>query len=284
MKFIPRHLDENERSVILNKNTEKPFSGRYNDFYESGTYICKQCGLPLFRSEDKFSSGCGWPSFDDEIPSAIERKPEKDGRTEITCSFCGAHLGHVFEGENFTTKNIRHCVNSISLDFIQAGNEMVLQRALFAGGCFWGVEHLFKDIEGVLETKVGYSGGTIENPSYDEVCSGGSGHTESVLIIYDSTKISYEKLIKIFFEIHDFTQLNRQGPDFGEQYRSVVFCFDRGQMETALKITGELKKAGYDVKTELKTAVNFFPAEEYHQNYYEKTGKKPYCHYRRKIF
>ncbi|HQH33995.1 MAG TPA: bifunctional methionine sulfoxide reductase B/A protein [Petrotogaceae bacterium] len=284
MKFIPNRLDENERSVILNKNTEKPFSGRYNDFYESGTYICKQCGLPLFKSEDKFNSGCGWPSFDDEIPSAIERKPEKDGRIEITCSFCGAHLGHVFEGENFTTKNIRHCVNSISLDFIQAGNEIVLKRALFAGGCFWGVEHLFKDIEGVLQTKVGYIGGSLKNPSYDEVCSGSTGHVEAVLVVYDSTKISYEELAKIFFEIHDFTQLNRQGPDFGEQYRSVVFCFDYGQMETALKIISELKKMGYDVKTELKEALNFFPAEEYHQNYYEKTGKKPYCHYRRKIF
>ena len=284
MKFIPNRLDENERSVILNKNTEKPFSGRYNDFYESGTYICKQCSLPLFRSEDKFNSGCGWPSFDDEIPSAIERKPEKDGRTEITCSFCGAHLGHVFEGENFTPKNMRHCVNSISLDFIKAGNETVLKRALFAGGCFWGVEHLFKDIEGVLQTKVGYSGGSLKNPSYDEVCSGSTGHVEAVLIVYDSTRISYEELVKIFFEIHDFTQLNRQGPDFGEQYTSVVFCFDRGQMETALKITSELKKIGYDVKTELKEALNFFPAEEYHQNYYEKTGKKPYCHYRRKIF
>jgi len=284
MKFIPKHLDENERSVILNKNTEKPFSGRYNDFYGKGTYICKQCGLPLFKSEDKFSSGCGWPSFDDEIPSAIERKPEKDGRTEITCSFCGAHLGHVFEGENFTPKNMRHCVNSISLDFIKAGNETVLKRALFAGGCFWGVEHLFKDIEGVLQTKVGYSGGSLKNPSYDEVCSGSTGHVEAVLIVYDSTRISYEELVKIFFEIHDFTQLNRQGPDFGEQYRSVVFCFDRGQMETALKITSELKKIGYDVKTELKEALNFFPAEEYHQRYYEKTGKKPYCHYRRKIF
>ncbi|HOT32005.1 MAG TPA: methionine-R-sulfoxide reductase, partial [Petrotogaceae bacterium] len=192
MKFIPNRLDENERSVILNKNTEKPFSGRYNDFYESGTYICKQCGLPLFKSEDKFNSGCGWPSFDDEIPSAIERKPEKDGRIEITCSFCGAHLGHVFEGENFTTKNIRHCVNSISLDFIQAGNEIVLKRALFAGGCFWGVEHLFKDIEGVLQTKVGYIGGSLKNPSYDEVCSGSTGHVEAVLVVYDSTKISYE--------------------------------------------------------------------------------------------
>ncbi|HQP59092.1 MAG TPA: bifunctional methionine sulfoxide reductase B/A protein [Petrotogaceae bacterium] len=284
MKFIPKHLDENERSVILNKNTEKPFSGKYNDFYGKGTYICKQCGLPLFKSEDKFSSGCGWPSFDDEIPSAIERKPEKDGRTEITCSFCGAHLGHVFEGENFTPKNMRHCVNSISLDFIKAGNETVLKRALFAGGCFWGVEHLFKDIEGVLQTKVGYSGGSLKNPSYDEVCSGSTGHVEAVLIVYDSTRISYEELVKIFFEIHDFTQLNRQGPDFGEQYTSVVFCFDRGQMETALKITSELKKIGYDVKTELKEALNFFPAEEYHQNYYEKTGKKPYCHYRRKIF
>jgi peptide-methionine (R)-S-oxide reductase len=116
---LMRKLTEEEKRVIINRGTEPPFSGKYNDFFKNGTYICKQCGAPLFRSESKFKSGCGWPSFDEEIKGAIKRLKDEDGiRTEIVCSNCGAHLGHVFEGEGFTLKNTRHCVNSISLDFI----------------------------------------------------------------------------------------------------------------------------------------------------------------------
>ena len=114
-----RKLTEEEKRVIINRGTEPPFSGKYNDFFKNGTYICKQCCAPLFRSESKFKSGCGWPAFDEEIKGAIKRLKDEDGiRTEIVCSNCGAHLGHVFEGEGFTLKNTRHCVNSISLDFI----------------------------------------------------------------------------------------------------------------------------------------------------------------------
>ncbi|MDD4756631.1 MAG: methionine-R-sulfoxide reductase [Prolixibacteraceae bacterium] len=114
-----RKLNEFERHVIIYKGTERPFTGKFNDHKKSGTYICKQCGAELYRSVDKFDSHCGWPSFDDEIKGAVTKTPDPDGRrTEITCSNCGGHLGHIFYNEGLTQKNTRHCVNSVSLDFI----------------------------------------------------------------------------------------------------------------------------------------------------------------------
>jgi methionine-R-sulfoxide reductase len=119
-----RKLTDPEKRVIIDKGTEPAFSGKYEDFFEEGTYVCRQCGAPLYISKSKFKSGCGWPSFDDEILGAVMRLPDKDGiRMEIVCSGCGGHLGHVFEGEGFTPKNTRHCVNSISLDFIPKKNK-----------------------------------------------------------------------------------------------------------------------------------------------------------------
>lgn len=274
-----RKLTAEEARVILNKGTEAPFAGEYNNFYEKGNYHCKQCDALLYRSENKFSSHCGWPSFDDEVPGAVKRKTDADGRrVEILCANCDAHLGHVFEGEGFTDKNVRHCVNSISMVFIPVKATSELQKAWFAGGCFWGVEYYFENKPGVKSVVSGYMGGHTDNPTYKEVCSGNTGHLEVVEISYDATKVSYEDLAKLFFEIHDPTQANGQGPDIGAQYLSAVFYNAPEEKETVQRLINILKGKGYDVVTKLIPASTFWKAEDYHQDYYEKTGKTPYCH------
>lgn len=283
-------LTPEEEKVIVHKGTEMPFTGEYVYNKEDGTYVCKRCGAPLFRSSDKFDSGTGWPSFDDEIPGAVKKETDVDGRrTEILCANCGAHLGHVFYNEGFTDKNSRYCVNSISLDFdrekgADAAATGTTEKAVFAGGCFWGVEYHFQKVEGVKSVISGYTGGSKANPTYKEVCSGTTGHAEAVEVEYDPSKVSYETLAKLFFEVHDPTQLNRQGPDMGTQYRSAVYYANDEQKKVAEKLIGELKANGYDVVTEVEAASEFYPAEEYHQDYYEKTGHQPYCHIYQKRF
>jgi peptide methionine sulfoxide reductase msrA/msrB len=271
--------------VVKDKGTEKPFTGEYDDFGESGTYLCRQCGLALFRSSTKFHSGCGWPSFDEEIPAAVARESDADGRrTEILCSRCHAHLGHVFADEGFTKKNTRHCVNSLSLDFVDDLTVKDTEEAIYAAGCFWGVEQLFKQLPGVLKTEVGYTGGQKKNPTYQEICAGNTGHYEAIRVIYDPTKINYEQLTKYFFEIHNPTQGNGQGPDIGQQYLSVIFYYDDLQKETALGLINELNHLGYPVATKVLPVSPFWPAEMYHQDYYEKNGKTAYCHRYEKKF
>jgi len=281
MKF--NELTTEEERVIIQKGTETPFSGKFYKNDNSGTYLCKRCDAPLYKSDDKFDSGCGWPSFDDEIKGAIKRIPDADGmRTEITCANCGAHLGHVFRGEKFTDKNTRHCVNSISLNFVPEKAESNI--AIFAGGCFWGVEHQFQKVEGVIETSVGYIGGGIDKPSYKKVSSGATGHAEAIQITFDPQKVSYDKLVKFFFEIHDFTQIDRQGPDIGDQYRSAIFFTNEQQKKAATNVIQLLKDKDFEVATAVVEADKFWDAEEYHQDYYIKTGGNPYCHIYKKIF
>jgi peptide methionine sulfoxide reductase msrA/msrB len=279
-------LTPEEDRVIVHKGTERAFTGKYYQSKEKGTYLCRRCDAPLFRSTDKFESGTGWPSFDDAIEGAVKEIPDADGRrTEIVCANCGAHLGHVFFGEEITAKNVRHCVNSLSLGFLPAvKTAAVTQKAIFAGGCFWGVEYHFNKLKGVLSAKSGYTGGLIDHPTYKQVCTGRTGHAEAVEIAFDPALVSYETLAKLFFEIHDPTELNRQGPDIGTQYRSAVFYTDEEQKKVAEKLIGELKAKGYKVVTTVEHAGTFWVAEEYHQDYYERNGHEPYCHIYQKRF
>ncbi len=291
--------------VIIHKGTEMPFTGKYHDHWEEGTYVCAQCNAPLYRSENKFDAGCGWPSFDDEIPGAVTRTRDADGmRTEITCTNCGGHLGHVFIGEGFTPRNTRHCVNSISMIFVPADAETGPEssseqataglsaeaigsvspdgpdtdKAYLAGGCFWGVEHFLEQLEGVRSVRSGYMGGHTTNPTYQEVCTGRTGHAETVEVVFDPARIDFETIARAFFEIHDPTQVNRQGPDRGSQYRSAIFYANEDQQAVTEMLIGLLKDNGYNVVTEVEKADTFWPAEDYHQDYYARTGGRPYCH------
>lgn len=276
-------LTKDEERVIIDKGTEAPFKGQYTDNFSKGTYICKQCNAPLYKSDSKFHSGCGWPSFDDEIKGSVKKTPDIDGsRTEITCATCGGHLGHVFYGEGLTDKDTRHCVNSTSMLFVPEKNvdSKKEEKAIFAGGCFWGVEYYFQNAKDVSKTTVGYIGGKTQNPTYREVCNHTTGHIEALEVTFDPSQTTFEELAKLFFEIHDPTQTNGQGNDIGEQYLSVIFYDSEAQKKTSENLIALLKLKGYKVATQLRKATTFWPAEEYHQQYYAKEGGTPYCHRR----
>ena len=265
------HLSSEEKHILKDKGTEVSFTGEYNDFYEAGVFVCRACKNPLYESNTKFNSSCGWPSFDDEMAGAIVRYEDLSGgriRTEICCANCDGHLGHVFEGEQITGKDTRHCVNSLSIKFIPHTN---LEQATFGAGCFWHVEKVFKTTEGIYLSSVGYMGGDSENPTYKEVCKGNTYHAEVLHLYFNPDKISYEDLSQIFWDNHNPTTLNKQGVDEGTQYRSVIFYHSDEQKSIAEKsIIPQQSKWKNPIVTQVLPAKKFYRAGEYHQNYLNK--------------
>ena len=246
--------------------------------------------MPLFSSGTKFESGTGWPSFFQPVDPAHIRE-ERDSsfgqvRTEILCRRCGCHLGHVFDDGPKPTGE-RHCLNSASLTFRDKNVELPprsqpvqTETAYFAGGCFWGIEHYFQKGPGVIDVVSGYMQGEGENPTYEMICAKDTGHAETVKVVFDSNRISYRRLVEAFFEMHDPTQLNRQGPDCGSQYRSAIFYHTPQQQAAAEASMRELAESGKfnrPIVTQIGPAAEFHQAEEYYQQYLEKRGQSS-CH------
>ncbi len=275
-------LTDDETYVIVDKGTESPWKGEYVSSHDDGIYQCRRCNAPLFTSDSKFESGSGWPAFDEFIGNSVEEIRDADGsRTEIVCNNCKGHLGHVFKGEGFTEKNTRHCVNSISMSFVmenEGATDVKLDTAIFASGCFWGTEYFFEKEEGVISTQVGYIGGHKDNPTYREVCANTTGHAEAVRVVFDPAKTDYERLCKLFFETHDPTQVDRQGPDIGDQYRTEVFFLNDEQKKIAEKLKKVLEDDGLEIATKVTKATRFWEGEDYHEHYYQNKGGTPYCH------
>lgn len=290
-------LTPEQYHVAKENGTEPPFKNAYWDNKKEGLYVDIATGVPLFSSNDKFDSGCGWPSFTKPISKEkiVEKEDKSHGmdRTEVRSKEGDIHLGHVFPDGPKPT-GLRYCINSASLKFIPVekmkeegyGNYLYLfekkkpETAVFAAGCFWGVEGYFKRVKGVISTKVGYTGGVIENPDYEKVSSGTTNHAEAIQIEFDPKIISYENLLRHFFRLHDPTSLNKQGNDMGTQYRSAIFYYNEEQKKTALNLIKKLEKNGkYKKKivTQVSSFKKFYNAEEYHQDYLTK-NPGGYCH------
>ena len=296
-----KNLNKVQFEVTQNKGTEKAFANQYWNHKEQGIYVDIISGEPLFSSLDKFDSGCGWPSFAKSL-NQLEIILQDDlshgiRRTEVLTNTC--HLGHLFNDGPKDLGGMRYCINSAAINFIakdkllesgygeyltlfEAHETNGLQEAYLAGGCFWGLEHYLSKTPGVIETFVGYTGGTLDNPSYEDITTGKTGHAETVMIKYDPKKITYRKLLKVFFTIHDPTTPNQQGNDKGSQYRSAIFYLNDIQKYAALDIinlANEFNVFNHQVITEISLFKQFYIAEKYHQKYLQKHPDGYNCHF-----
>lgn len=276
-------LTPEQYKVARAQGTERPFCGIFHDNHQVGVYSCVGCGLPLFRSDAKFDSGTGWPSFfqpvADENIGAETDSSHGMVRNEIHCVRCGTHLGHVFLDGPAPT-GLRFCINSASLIFEEKNPKVRTETAIFGAGCFWGVEEAFAKVKGVTSTAVGYSGGTTKSPTYEQVCSHTTGHAEVVKVEFDPSVVPYSRLLDLFFDIHDPTTPNRQGLDIGNNYRSAIFFATPEQETAARHAIAQLEKAkkyNRPIVTQVEFAGPFYRAEEYHQQYAAKHGGG-FCH------